>query len=519
MTRRKPNKGDFDLGKETELKLLIDPVSLSKLTRHPLIETLKDGPERSEMLVSTYFDTPDGHLMNNHAALRVRRIGGRFVQTIKTAPAPDDSWTRGEWEAEVKDETPDLSLIDDVSLSALFAPGIAERLTPLFCTKIERTSFLLKTPDAEIELALDQGTIRAETGETNIAEIELELKSGAPLTLFRMARELGADTPLRLSLKSKAERGYQLALGLPSEPVKAKDVDLDPALSTRDAFQRIARSCLEQIIGNLDCLDSAPSSEAIHQLRVGVRRLRTVLSIFKPEQPDAEGKAIRAELGWLQGALTEARESAVFIHDFLDPILPMMGEDPGFSGLYADFDAKKQKSGDEARGILDLARLSLLLLRSASWIESGAWFANANETTSADFPATVGRFAESVIKKRIRQVQKALPGLAKQSVEARHESRIAVKKLRYALEFFASIRPRNKQTKKARMLTRLQDQLGLLNDIAQGGERLKDYAETCGDDHRIWAAGMVIGWNLARADIVTDQASQSAKACLKILKR
>lgn len=508
------------MGKETELKFLVDPVLLLKLAHHPLVEKSKDGPKRSEKLVSVYFDTPDLDLMNEKIALRIRQIDDRFIQTIKTAqPLSGEAWTRGEWETEVKDETPDLSLIKDDALSAFLTPKIAKQLAPLFRTEINRTSFLLKTEDAEIEMALDQGLIRTPAGEENVSEIELELISGDPLALFRTALALADQTPLRLSMKSKAERGYHLALGLPCEPVQASDIALDPALSTKDAFQIIASSCLKQIIGNLDCLDAAPSSEAIHQLRVGVRRLRTAFSIFRPEQPDAKTETIRKELGWLQSALADARESSVFIHDFLDPITPLMGEDPGFAGLYADFEAKKQKSAAEARNILDLARLSGLLLCVAYWIESGAWFAAAPETDQSDALSKIGPFAESVIRKRARLVQKALPGLARQDVKARHQSRIAVKKLRYALEFFTSVPLRGKFGKKARMLARLQDQLGLLNDIAQGGERLKNYAKACSDDKRVMAAGLVVGWNLAQQDTLINQASQSAKACLKLLKR
>src|SRR5262249_20839611 len=94
------------------------------------------------------------------------------------------------------------------------------------------------------------GSIHAGRRSAPIRELELELKRGQSSELFRVARELSSAIPGRLTLKSKAEKGYELRNGRTPVAVKAREVELYPGASVAEAFRIIARSCLTQIVVN-----------------------------------------------------------------------------------------------------------------------------------------------------------------------------------------------------------------------------------------------------------------------------
>src|SRR5581483_2236826 len=161
-------------------------------------------------LVSTYFDTPDRALNRGKMALRVRKRGRRFVQTVK-AEAGDDIAARGEWEDAIAEPDPDLAAPQSGARLQQILNGAA--LEPLFTTTVRRTmARLAPLPGTLIEVAIDEGEIRAGDGAISepIAELELELKSGESAALYDMALRFLEVAPLRIETQSKAERGYRL---------------------------------------------------------------------------------------------------------------------------------------------------------------------------------------------------------------------------------------------------------------------------------------------------------------------
>ena len=271
------------------------------------------APGREERLVSTYFDTPDGALARQGLTLRVREQEGRFVQTVKSsdethgADSGGLALVRGEWEDPVAAERPD----PRAPQTGRFIPAqAADELVALVRTEIRRLSLML-CPDAEtrVEAAVDQGHVMVLPDKLRepICEIELELKYGDMAALYDLALEMLAVAPVRLERRSKSARGFRLprSSGAP-EPVaavQAGTVDLDPDMTTGTALRRIVRSCAEQIVGN-EAAVLAGRPEGVHQMRVGVRRLRAILSAFAPLLPQIEYRWFSDELRWL-GAMLE----------------------------------------------------------------------------------------------------------------------------------------------------------------------------------------------------------------------
>ncbi len=173
----------------------------------------------AKALVSTYFETPDQALRRAGLVVRVREEDGRFVQTVKSdAAATENPLARGEWEDAVADNLPD----PDAPHSGRLLPreAVAE-LRPLFVTEVSRTAINLEpSRGILIEAAIDRGNIRSGDGTRvdPVCEVEFELKEGQPAALYDLALRLLKTAPLRLELRSKAERGYRLVEADGAEP-------------------------------------------------------------------------------------------------------------------------------------------------------------------------------------------------------------------------------------------------------------------------------------------------------------
>jgi inorganic triphosphatase YgiF len=124
-------------------------------------------------------------------------------------------------------------------------------LKPSFKTRVRRTVCPIRYDSGDIELNFDEGRIEAGRRSSRLYEAELELKRGDAQAMFRLARQIGKDAPATRSVKSKADRGYELLTGEAWRPVKAFSIKLNPKQSTQAAFRAIARACLHQLCAKI----------------------------------------------------------------------------------------------------------------------------------------------------------------------------------------------------------------------------------------------------------------------------
>lgn len=486
---------------ELELKLRLAPQHLKRLSRHPLVAGLAYDKPILGKLHSAYYDTPGFALRSAGYALRVRRVGRRWVQTAKgEGRVAAGLHERREWEAEVAGPMPDLTKLSDPELSKILAlPEVREALIPVFSTEFRRTARNLRFPDgSEAELAFDRGEVRAAGGRLSLCEVELELKSGNPARLFELARELQKTIPFSLEPVSKAERGYRLAGSRPTSPLKAAAPELSPGIGVHEGFKAIAWSCLEQLHGNEEGLLAARDVEYLHQMRVGLRRVRSALSLFSGVLIPMT--SLREELKWLGSRLGPARDWDVFATQVLPPVLAAF---PGHAGLAALRDAAETLRAEHnalARAVVRSARYQALLLDFGAWLYGEPWRRGA---APAGLNEPLQSFATAILDKRHRQLRKRGRHFARLTPQERHALRIAVKKLRYAAEFFAPLYSRKEARSYLQALSRLQDVLGSLNDAATAHRLLEEAAGRGGIDPE--AFGLALGW-VARAaeDAATD---------------
>ncbi|HEX2116706.1 MAG TPA: CYTH and CHAD domain-containing protein [Alphaproteobacteria bacterium] len=483
---------------EVELTLRMPPDSVSRLLRDPFLRKLKQGPSRTRWQVSTYFDTDDFRLERERAALRVRQIGSRCIQTLKLAPVPEKGViARREWEREVTDNTPDLRDIDDRHVRRLLDGDIADRLAPIFVTEIKRSTMPLALDGSTIELAVDVGEIKTESGSIPVCEAELELKSGRVETVYKLAQELNRRVPLTIEPLSKSERGYALLRNRKPGPRRAEGVRLDKDMRAGAAFQIVARNCLLHLRANEASVRAAAVADSIHQLRVGVRRLRSALVAFGHLMPADERRRVSKSVRWIAQQCGRARELDVFKADVIEPLRQRMPNEASLIELERLVAQARDDAYASVSATLDDKQYTETLLALEAWVEGERW----NEGAGGGVDIPVRDFARAVLKRLHRKLTKGVKAIDALDEEALHELRIRAKKLRYSAEFFRSLF-RDKPAKAyLAALTAVQDRLGTLNDGAVARQLVSSLEERRGGvDADVFArgTGIVLGWNACR---------------------
>jgi inorganic triphosphatase YgiF len=498
---------------EVELKLELPAAALRQFRKLAWIRALAGSAKRSTP-VSVYFDTDKQKLRRRGITLRVRRSGDRYIQTIK-ATGHSGIVARNEWESEIADSQPDLAQARGAALDDVLTDKLWRKLKPQFETRVRRTVFPWERNGAVIELSLDEGTIETGDASMRLCEIELELKSGDKADVFEAARLMTRALPLQLGLISKSERGYRLRDGAQDAPLKFTGVALTPEMLTRDAFRAIGYACLQQVAGNEAalCKDDA---EGVHQMRVGLRRLRAAISLFSALLDDAQTETIKAELKWLTGELGPARELDVLIARVIKPMQRRPSGWDDIPKLSRQFARQRAAALARAREAVGSERYRLLKIEIAAWLEIGAW-ATPQEDPKRDRGAlSIEAFAAEQLSLRRRKLRKRAKSFAELDTRRRHKLRIQAKKLRYATDFFNDLFS-GKRTSKRReaflaALEAVQDGLGDLNDIAvheniisAAGTRRRRTSRK-----RAFAAGLLTG----REDARVDAAMKAAESAL-----
>ena len=469
---------------EIELKFRLGPGAAARLAAHPALA----GEDSVQTLRSVYFDTPDQVLRRAGWGLRVRATGRRFVQTLK-GQTGGDVLNRAEWETPVAGEALDWKALKATPAAALLK-GRRRDLAPCFASTVRRRTRLVAF-GAVIEAAYDEGELSAGDRVEPLRELELELKDGPPQALFALARRLSADIALVPLFESKAERGWRLAEGLERAPRTALVDPLPRALSAEAALRRTALAALGQVSANAELLRRVRRPEALHQLRVGQRRLRAALSVFKPLLGQ-DAAPVVAELKWLAHETDAARDLDVFIRDVFHPAA-LETPDPDLAPLGLRLLAARSGAYRRAMAAIDSPRYAALMFEALAWIETGAWRSDPDPVRTWRRQRPVADFAAEALQRLNRRIRRGGRRLDRLDAAGRHRLRIRVKRLRYAAEFFAGLfdHPR-RERRFLKSLEQVQDRFGALNDLAVARDRIPAEARLTSPEIA-FAAGRLIG--------------------------
>jgi triphosphatase len=451
---------------EVELKLAAAAADLTRLTG-ALMALAPGSATVLHSLVTTYYDTPGLALQRAGSTLRVRDDGGGFVQTLKTADlAGADLLTRGEWEDTIAENRPD----PQASNSGSRLPeGVAGDLQPLFVTEVIRETVVIEPcPGTRIEAAVDTGKIRAiGNGQSEpISEIELELESGDPVQLYDLALKLLETAPLRIETRSKSERGYRLVATAGATPpaVPAEPLALDPRIVVEEAVRRIGRACLTHMLRN-EPAALAGEPEGVHQMRVAVRRLRSLLAAVKQLLPEDAHRAVGGEMAGLAAPLGPARNLDVFAAELLDPLRAEHAAEPGWDVLAAAAERARAHAHDRVDREILAPHHTATVLRLLRWFEGRGWRAAQAPDGAAWLTSPISATAPRILERRRRAVRKRSRKFARLAPRERHRLRIAVKKLRYTVELLGSVYDPRQLRRYNRRLKRVQEDLGRANDL------------------------------------------------------
>lgn len=489
---------------EIELKLEVSAQGAVALRRHRLLKEHAAGPSQELDLSAIYFDTPDFQIRQSGAGLRVRRSGDVWVQTFKAGGSVSGGLhSRNEWESAVPGPRPDLSALREMVgrgtawHKLLRSPTLAHDIVPMFTARVARTVWNLCLPQGDlVECVLDIGELEHAGVTVPISEIELELKSGTVAHLFDFALALLQDIPMRTGSLSKADRGYALCTPQAPLAVNAVPLVLLPTMTVEDAFQAIAANCMTQIQANETGVAHGHDVESLHQMRVGLRRLRSALDLFDGVIRPAP--ALHEELEWLNAQLGAPRDWDVLCGATLPAIASAVPQERRIAAVALSALGKSHETHEAAATAVGSPRYTRLILAFTRWLQASGWRDESSARSRKCLARPLPRFAAEVLARRRQRLRKRARGVAEASAAARHRLRIAAKKSRYATEFFAALYPARQVRRYVSALSALQDVLGHINDAAVA-ERLLTQLQ---DEHAAFsdAAGFVRGYLAAQGE-------------------
>jgi inorganic triphosphatase YgiF len=362
--------------REVEIKLELPLQALRQIERS---SRLRQPATKSETmhLTSVYFETRGCKLWRNGVSLRVRFDGQTYTQTIKTSNGRG-TFDRKEWEQKISGPGPDINLARGTALKPFISKKLKQKPRPVFETKVKRKLFPLQAAGSVIDFTIDTGKVDTGKKSASICELEIELKDGDQAALFALANDLSKSAPVRLAVRSKAERGYDLIKsGLkPSLAVPLEN------MSVADAFQVIASACLWEIGANQEAA-SRGEAEGIHDMRVGLRRLRSAISVFSSILPDVQTRQLKQELKWLTDELGATRQLDVFKERVIEPLSGRHSREKAMRAFSIDVAERRDDAAEEARCAVEAGRGRRLLIQTLAWIETGAWLTNDDELVRA----------------------------------------------------------------------------------------------------------------------------------------
>ena len=478
--------------REIELKLLIAEEAIASLRNHALIARHIVGSVRVSRIDNRYFDTPDRLLARARMALRLRRVGMRWMQTLKVSNAGGTALSqRDEWETQLVSSGPAprlaLGRLRNTPLAALGSPRtLARKLAPVFATNFRREIRQLALSDgSQVEFAIDVGTIHSGRGKAKkserIGEVEFELKSGDASALLRFVDRLARDVPLLPLPISKAERGYALADAIAIVPVKVELPEAKADMPARAHLSQVVAACQRALLLDVHVLyasreaagdERIVDTEFVHQARVAVRRMRSALRMFRPVFGKRRFESINAILRAIGQVFGGVRDWDVFCDQTLDRIARTVGDDDaGKTAMHALRNEAQRQRRDAHTRLFDYLHSP----RAGS-------DALAIERLILRVDRRGGSSLEALAPRWLDQHQRRVVDRARRIAaldeEERHGLRIDVKRLRYALDLLEALYDGGDVRRYRNALAELQSELGELNDAAVAARLMRAMGES-----------------------------------------
>ncbi|MFN4021365.1 MAG: CHAD domain-containing protein [Hydrogenophilus thermoluteolus] len=487
---------------ERELKLSLLPRDAGKLKNHPLLAA---APATTRQIETHYFDTGDHQLARAGVAVRLRRIEDHYSATVKTESADQSGFTeRGEWVCAIPAPLAEAALAEPAELSA-FPPWLeplfervaprairdllhhtALQLRPILSTRFRRTTWPIALVGGEAEVAFDRGVITTGTQTVPLCELEIESPTAPFPSLLEFARTLAETVALWPEPRSKAARGFALLTGDAATAFKTKPPRWSAEMSIADAFFTAWWSCVAHGGANMTLYAQHHDPEALHQLRIALRRSRTLLAHFAPWLGAPLADALRAYIASVARPLGTRRDRDVLVDAIIRP-------------AHTACPVAQQEIACLAEVLHPPChRAAALPYRALGqlWLDTSLRLLAAKPSSfSSDplepFVRTLWHRTRRRVRHRIDQWE------ADPTSERRHRVRIALKSWRYLLEWSRALLPKRAYRREMARVKHALDLLGAAQDWEGAQHQLAPYLRR-GDRLAVGAAA-VLAWHHARS--------------------
>ncbi len=418
-------------------------------------------------LISHYYDFPDRSLRGAGFSLRIRKTGRRHEQTLKAAGTGGAAAQRSEWTWRLASGPPDIARLAWTPAAGIFAQKTDNGIEQIFVTDIKRTAYRLTLEGGTVaELAIDNGAVRANGHSESLRELEIELNAGPVGPLYRFAAALHEACPLNIAVGSKADRGYRLLTGKPPAAAKTDGVRLAAHVDVAHGLRRIVGSGLGQLAANLP-LCSVGDPEPLHQARIAIRRIRSALALFKPCLEPGATERFEDTLRRFGRVLGAGRDHDVFAKD-IRKTMSEAGRDGAWLPLLIPVaETNRRNSYRQVQALIRSHEPTGFILALAGWLESDLWEAPGirSQRLADSVPKLLDRLRKKALKRGRHLETRPPPEL--------HALRKTLKKLRYSVEFCASLYPAKDVKRYRKGCKDVLDVLGEINDTIGAEARLE----------------------------------------------
>jgi CHAD domain-containing protein len=362
-----------------------------------------------------------------------------------------------------------------------------------------------------VDAALLKGRLRSVAEERPAARLTL---AGPQEAVLETMAALAEAVPLLPPRAALAEEGRALARGEPPRPRRLGPPVLDPSLDVEAALCLALGHLTEVMLWHAPAAHAGASPEGVHQMRVAMRRLRSLLRVFRPACDGAALRQFDASLREMAKVLGPARDWDVWLGGLGAEIAEALPEDPRIAALLRAARQKRESAYETLRPVLEgpalrhLAWTAVALAATRPWREEVHHHSQAERRTQP-----LAAFAAKVLDKRWKRLTSAGRDIAKLPDPEFHALRIEGKRMRYAGELFAPLWNRKRAKRFLGCLAEVQDAFGLANDAAVARELMAALTAK-GGGNLLWATGVAEGWTLAKARRARSKAASAWKDLL-----
>ncbi len=464
------------------LEFDLPPGAAEQFARAPAVKAHRTGRTRSAAAEIVWFDTADGALAAKGLAVEAPRRGARVL--LRCLPDDRTAWHPGQPPEVVRhlaaEDVPDAAGTNPLVAIAAFTG--------------RRQALHLTLPSGPVEAVLLDGRLRCVAAEMPMARLSL---SGPAPAVIELAQALAAEMPLLPPLCALAEAGRALATGVAPRPYRLGPPNTAAATTAEDAFLRAVGHLLEVARQQSARIAHGGGPEGVHQTRVALRRLRSLLRVFRTATECAELRSLDTRFREVLTVLGPARDWDVFLAGIGRDIAASFPGERRIEALLRAAEARRHAAYDAVLAMLEAPAWRGLLVDAIGLLLRRPWRGNASEEAGQALDAPVRAFGRGILERRWHRVRRAGDAFEALSAEELHELRLDGKRLRYAAEVFAPVFGAKAGRRFLRRLAALQDGLGIANDAAVARGLARSLAAP-GQGGRVWAVGVVEGWCEAR---------------------